>query len=154
MRAIIQRAKRASVLAYNEAGEVIHEASIDAGLMVLLGVTHGDGPAQIEKVARKIAQLKILRNPDGSDDPAGRVSAIDVGAPVLLVSQFTLYADVKKGTKPSWSRAAGGDVAEPIFNEVVAAVRNHGLLVKTGIFGSQMEVELVNDGPFTLFVEV
>lgn len=154
MRAIIQRAKRASVVAYDDAGDVIHAATIGPGLMVLVGVTHGDGPAQVEKVARKIAQLKILRNPDGGDDPAQRVSAIDVVAPVLLVSQFTLYADVRKGTKPSWSHAAGGEVAEPIFDDVVAAVRAHGLPVETGSFGKRMEVELVNDGPFTIFVEV
>ena len=134
MRAVIQRVKRASV--------------------TLVGVTHGDGPAQIEKTARKIAQLKLLRAPDGSDDPAARVSAEESGAPVLLVSQFTLYADVRKGRKPSWSHAAGGEVAEPVFDAVVDAVRGYGLHVETGVFGAMMDVELVNDGPFTILVEV
>ncbi|MDV6239637.1 D-tyrosyl-tRNA(Tyr) deacylase [Trueperella sp. HMSC08B05] len=149
MRAVIQRVKRASVTIE---GQVVGQ--IGPGLCVLVGVTHGDGPAQIEKTARKIAQLKLLRAPDGSDDPAARVSAEESGAPVLLVSQFTLYADVRKGRKPSWSHAAGGEVAEPVFDAVVDAVRGYGLHVETGVFGAMMDVELVNDGPFTILVEV
>ncbi|WIM07604.1 D-aminoacyl-tRNA deacylase [Trueperella bernardiae] len=149
MRAVIQRVKRASVTIE---GQVVGQ--IGPGLCVLVGVTHGDGPAQIEKTARKIAQLKLLRAPDGSDDPAARVSAEESGAPVLLVSQFTLYADVRKGRKPSWSHAAGGEVAEPVFDAVVDAVRGYGLHVETGLFGAMMDVELVNDGPFTILVEV
>lgn len=157
MRAVIQRVKRACVTAYSDDdgvrdGQIVGE--IGPGLAVLVGITHDDGPAQIEKVARKIAQLKILRSPDNSDDPSARVSASAVGAPVLLVSQFTLYADVRKGTKPSWSHAAPGDVAEPLFEELCEAVRGHGLEVQTGSFGAMMEVELVNDGPFTILVEV
>lgn len=149
MRAVIQRVKRASVTIE---GQVVGQ--IGPGLCVLVGVTHGDGPAQIAKTARKIAQLKLLRAPDGSDDPAARVSAEESGAPVLLVSQFTLYADVRKGRKPSWSHAAGGEVAEPVFDAVVDAVRGYGLHVETGVFGAMMDVELVNDGPFTILVEV
>lgn len=149
MRAVIQRVKRASVTIE---GQVVGQ--IGPGLCVLVGVTHGDGPAQIEKTARKIAQLKLLRAPDGSDDPAARVSAEESGAPVLLVSQFTLYADVRKGRKSSWSHAAGGEVAEPVFDAVVDAVRGYGLHVETGVFGAMMDVELVNDGPFTILVEV
>ena len=149
MRAVIQRVKRASVTIE---GQVVGQ--IGPGLCVLVGVTHGDGPAQIEKTARKIAQLKLLRAPDGSDDPAARVSAEESDAPVLLVSQFTLYADVRKGHKPSWSHAAGGEVAEPVFDAVVDAVRGYGLHVETGVFGAMMDVELVNDGPFTILVEV
>ncbi|KTF04196.1 D-aminoacyl-tRNA deacylase [Trueperella bernardiae] len=149
MRAVIQRVKRASVTIE---GQVVGQ--IGPGLCVLVGVTHGDGPAQIEKTARKIAQLKLLRAPDGSDDPAARVSAEESGAPVLLVSQFTLYADVRKGRKPSWSHAAGGEVAEPVFDAVVDAVRGYGLHVETGVFGAMMDVELVNDGPFTILVKV
>ncbi|WP_276787497.1 D-aminoacyl-tRNA deacylase [Trueperella bernardiae] len=149
MRAVIQRVKRASVTIE---GQVVGQ--IGPGLCVLVGVTHGDGPAQIEKTARKIAQLKLLRAPDGSDDPAARVSAEESDAPVLLVSQFTLYADVRKGRKPSWSHAAGGEVAEPVFDAVVDAVRGYGLHVETGVFGAMMDVELVNDGPFTILVEV
>ena len=155
MRAVIQRVKRAKVSVVDEAtGERAVTGEIGAGLCVLLGVTHDDGPAQIEKTARKIAQLKLLRAPNGSDDPKERVSAEETKAPVLLVSQFTLYADVKKGTKPSWSHAAPGDKAEPIFDAVVEAVRGYGLDVQTGQFGAMMDVELVNDGPFTIFAEV
>lgn len=157
MRAVIQRVKRASVTAYSDDDGVREPrvvGEIGAGLAVLVGITHEDGEAQIEKVARKIAQLKILRSPDNSDDPAQRVSASEIGAPVLLVSQFTLYADVRKGTKPSWSHAAPGHVAEPMFDALVEAVRGHGLEVQTGSFGAMMDVELVNDGPFTILVEV
>ena len=110
--------------------------------------------AEIDKTARKIAQLKLLRGPDGSDDVGARVSAEESGAAVLLVSQFTLYADVRKGRKPSWSKAAGGDVAQPVFDQLVEAVRGYGLPVETGEFGAMMDVELVNDGPFTILVEV
>ncbi|WP_394262482.1 D-aminoacyl-tRNA deacylase [Trueperella sp.] len=149
MRSVIQRVKRASV---SVDGRVVGQ--IGAGLCVLVGVTHEDGPAEIDKTARKIAQLKLLRGPDGSDDVGARVSAEESGAAVLLVSQFTLYADVRKGRKPSWSKAAGGDVAQPVFDQLVEAVRGYGLPVETGEFGAMMDVELVNDGPFTILVEV
>ncbi|QOR45927.1 D-aminoacyl-tRNA deacylase [Trueperella pecoris] len=149
MRAVIQRVTRASV---RVAGEVVGE--IGPGLCVLVGITHDDDSATIAKTARKIAQLKLLRAPDGNDDAGVRVSAEESGAPVLLVSQFTLYADVRKGRKPSWSHAAGGDIAEPIFDALVDAVRGHGLQVETGRFGAMMDVELVNDGPFTILLEV
>ncbi|QOR48026.1 D-tyrosyl-tRNA(Tyr) deacylase [Trueperella pecoris] len=149
MRAVIQRVTRASV---RVAGEVVGE--IGPGLCVLVGITHDDDSATIAKTARKIAQLKLLRAPDGNDDAGARVSAEESGAPVLLVSQFTLYADVRKGRKPSWSHAAGGDIAEPIFDALVDAVRGHGLQVETGRFGAMMDVELVNDGPFTILLEV
>lgn len=149
MRSVIQRVKRASV---SVDGHVVGQ--IGAGLCVLVGVTHEDGPAEIDKTARKIAQLKLLRGPDGSDDVGARVSAEESGAAVLLVSQFTLYADVRKGRKPSWSKAAGGDVAQPVFDQLVEAVRGYGLPVETGEFGAMMDVELVNDGPFTILVEV
>lgn len=149
MRAVIQRAKRAKVTV---AGETVGE--IGEGLCVLIGVTHDDGDFQIEKVARKIAELKILRKP-GSDDEGERLGAVEAGAPVLLISQFTLYADVRKGRRPSWSHAAPGDIAEPIVDAVAARLRDvYGLHVETGKFGALMEVELVNDGPFTIIVEV
>lgn len=148
MRSVIQRVKRAKVTVDERV-----VGDIGPGLCVLVGVTHGDGPAEIEKTARKIAQLKLLRGPDGSDDVGARVSAEESGAPVLLVSQFTLYADVRKGRKPSWSKAAGGDVAEPVFDQLVQAVREYGLQVEVGEFGAMMDVELVNDGPFTIIFE-
>ncbi|MBM7824191.1 D-tyrosyl-tRNA(Tyr) deacylase [Arcanobacterium pluranimalium] len=155
MRAVIQRVKQASVTVIDEETGQSHQAgAIDAGLCVLLGITHDDGPEQVEKMARKIAQLKLLRSPQGSDEPNERVSVEESGASVLLVSQFTLYADVRKGRKPSWSKAAPGAVAQPLFDDVVAAVRGYGIEVQTGEFGEMMDVALVNDGPFTIIAEV
>lgn len=140
MRAVIQRASRASVTV---AGEVV-SAFDGPGLLVLVGVTHDDGPAQVELVARKIADLRILRD---------ERSALDVGAPVIVVSQFTLYADVRKGRRPTWNAAAPGPVAEPLVDAVVTALRAKGLTVGTGVFGADMAVELVNDGPVTIVVD-
>ena len=120
-------------------------ASFDRqGIVALVGVTHGDGPAEAETVARKIAELRIL------DD---ELSVLDLDAPVIVVSQFTLYADIKKGRRPSWNGAAPGDVAEPLVDAVVAALRARGITVGTGVFGAHMDVELINDGPVTLLVE-
>jgi len=136
----VQRVTRAAV---RVDGEVVGQ--IDRpGLLALVGVTPGDGPAQVEVVARKIAELRILRD---------ERSAVDVGAPVLVVSQFTLYADVRKGRRPTWNAAAPGPVAEPLVDAVVAALRARGLEVATGRFGADMAVELVNDGPVTILVE-
>ena len=140
MRAVLQRVTRAAV---RVDGEVVGE--IDRpGLVALVGVTPGDGPAQVELVARKIAELRILRD---------ERSVADVGAPVLVVSQFTLYADVRKGRRPTWNAAAAGPVAEPLVDAVVAALRARGIEVATGRFGADMAVELVNDGPVTILVE-
>ncbi|KMY22728.1 D-tyrosyl-tRNA(Tyr) deacylase [Actinobaculum suis] len=150
MRAVIQRVKRASVTVDNE---VVGE--IGPGLCVLVGVTQDDDAARAATVARKIAQLKLLRAADGTDDEKHRLSAQEAEAPVLVVSQFTLYADVRKGRKPSWSRAARGDIAEPLYEEVVRELREtYGLQVATGTFGAEMDVELVNDGPLTILVEI
>ncbi|MBU5421834.1 D-tyrosyl-tRNA(Tyr) deacylase [Cellulomonas hominis] len=140
MRAVVQRATRASVTVD---GEVV--GSFDGpGLVVLVGVTPGDGPAQVEHIARKIAELRILRD---------ERSAVEVGAPVLVVSQFTLYGDARKGRRPTWNAAAPGPVAEPLVDAVVADLRARGLTVATGVFGADMAVELVNDGPVTLLLE-
>ena len=114
------------------------------GLVVLLGVQRGDGPEQVATVARKIAELRILD---------GELSAADAGAPILVISQFTLYGDTRKGRRPSWAHAAPGDEAEPLVDAVVADLRGRGLHVETGQFGAMMEVSLVNDGPFTVLVE-
>jgi len=114
------------------------------GLLVLLGVTHDDGPAQVELIARKVADLRILR---------GERSVTDSGAGVLLVSQFTLYGDTRKGRRPTWNAAAPGPVAEPLVDAVRDALRARGLAVVTGRFGADMAVELVNDGPTTLLLE-
>nr|WP_284289378.1 D-aminoacyl-tRNA deacylase [Angustibacter aerolatus] len=107
-------------------------------------MTHDDGPEQVATVVRKVADLRVL--------DAER-SAVDAGAPVLVVSQFTLYADTRKGRRPSWSAAAPGQVAEPLVEAVVEGLRERGLHVETGRFGAHMQVELVNDGPMTLLLE-
>lgn len=141
MRAVLQRVSRAAVLV---GGETVGE--IDRpGLVALIGVTHGDGPEQVAAMARKISELRILRD---------ERSVLDVGAPVLVVSQFTLYADTRKGRRPSWSGAAPGEVAEPVVDAVVHALRERGVEVATGRFGAMMEVSLVGDGPVTLVVDV
>ena len=140
MRAVIQRVTRASV----SVGSEVVGAIDGPGLMVLLGVARGDGPQQAAVVARKIAELRILD---------GEASAQDMGAPVLVVSQFTLYGDTRKGRRPSWAHAAPGPEAEPLVEAVVADLRGRGLRVETGRFGAMMEVSLVNDGPFTVLVE-
>ena len=114
------------------------------GIVALVGVTHGDGPDQVATIARKIADLRIL------DD---ELSVADSGAPVIVVSQFTLYADTRKGRRPTWNAAAPGPVAEPLVDAVVAALRERGIEVGTGVFGAMMAVELVNDGPVTIIVE-
>lgn len=140
MRAVLQRASRASVTVDGE----ITASFERQGIVALVGVTHGDGPEQVQTIARKIAELRIL-----SDEK----SVSDVDAPVIVVSQFTLYADVRKGRRPSWNGAAPGPVAEPLVESVVAALRERGLSVGTGVFGAHMDVELVNDGPITIQVE-
>jgi D-aminoacyl-tRNA deacylase len=140
MRAVLQRVTSASV---SVAGEVV--GAIDRpGLVVLVGVTHDDGPDQVEWLARKIADLRLLRDEQ---------SVLDAGAPVLVVSQFTLYGDARKGRRPTWNAAAPGPVAEPVVDAVVAALRQRGIQVETGTFGADMAVSLVNDGPVTLVLD-
>jgi D-tyrosyl-tRNA(Tyr) deacylase len=140
VRAILQRVTRASVTV---GGEVV--GAIDRpGLVALVGATHDDGPAQAELLAGKIADLRILRD---------ERSVLDAGAPVLVVSQFTLYADTRKGRRPTWNAAAPGHVAEPLVEAVVDALRERGVEVATGVFGADMAVELVNDGPVTILLE-
>jgi D-tyrosyl-tRNA(Tyr) deacylase len=137
---VVQRAASARVtVAGDEVGRLD-----GPGLVVLLGVTHSDGPEQVTAIARKIANLRIL---------AGERSAVDAGAGVLLISQFTLYADTSKGRRPSWNQAAPGPIAEPLVVATAEALRGHGLKVETGRFGADMAVELVNDGPMTLLLE-
>jgi D-tyrosyl-tRNA(Tyr) deacylase len=141
MRAVLQRVTTASVTVDGETVGAIDRP----GLVALVGVTHDDGPEQVATMARKISELRILRD---------ERSVLEEGAPVLVVSQFTLYADTKKGRRPSWNGAAPGDVAEPIVEAVVAALRDRGVEVATGRFGAMMRVSLVNDGPVTLVVDV
>jgi D-tyrosyl-tRNA(Tyr) deacylase len=141
MRAVVQRVSRASVTVD---GAVV--GRIDGpGLVVLVGVSHADTPANAERLAVKVHELRIL------DEER---SAADLGAPLLVVSQFTLYADTRKGRRPSWGATAPGPVAEPLVNHVVTTLRGRGARVETGRFGAYMAVELVNDGPVTLVLEV
>lgn len=140
MRAVVQRVSSASV---SVAGEVVGAIS-GPGLVVLLGVTHGDGPAEVGWLARKVRDLRILRDEQ---------SAGDVGAPVLVVSQFTLYGDARKGRRPTWSNAAPGAVSEPVYEAFCAELEALGTRVERGVFGADMAVALVNDGPVTLVLE-
>jgi D-tyrosyl-tRNA(Tyr) deacylase len=119
--------------------------SIGPGLLVLLGVTHTDTASTAGTLARKVHELRILRDEQ---------SAASVGAPLLVVSQFTLYGDTRKGRRPSWVAAAPGPVAAPLVDAVVAALRARGAHVETGVFGAAMQVASVNDGPFTVLLEV
>jgi len=140
VRAVVQRASQAEVTAGGTS--VSH---LDApGLLVLLGVTHSDTTEDATRLARKIWDMRIL---------ADERSASDVGAPVLVVSQFTLYADLSKGRRPSWSAAAPSSVSEPLYDAFCAALRSFGADVSTGVFGADMEVSLTNAGPFTLIVD-
>ena len=141
MRAVVQRVSQASV---SVEGRIV--GAIDGpGLMVLVGVTHDDDPGKARKLASKLWGLRIL------DDEK---SCSDVNAPLLVVSQFTLYGDTRKGRRPSWTAAAPGPVAEPLVDAVVQELRALGAKVETGEFGADMKVSLVNDGPVTLILEL
>jgi D-tyrosyl-tRNA(Tyr) deacylase len=140
VRLVVQRVTSARVTVD---GEVVGAVE-GPGLLALVGVTHDDTPEAAAALARKVAGLRILR---------GERSALDEQAPVLVVSQFTLYADTRKGRRPSWSAAAPGPVAEPLVEAFAAGLRAEGLEVAGGRFGADMAVELVNDGPVTLLLE-
>lgn len=140
MRAVVQTVGRASVTVD---GEVV--GAISDGLLVLLGVTHADTPQVAQTMARKIHELRIL------DDER---SAADTGAPILVVSQFTLYGDARKGRRPSWTAAAPAEAAEPLVTAVVEALRDRGAKVETGRFRTHMLVESVNIGPRTLLLDL
>jgi D-tyrosyl-tRNA(Tyr) deacylase len=141
VRAVVQRVSRANVRVDDETICAIDRP----GLLVLVGLTHSDTAAQGDALAAKIASLRILR---------GERSALDESAPVIVVSQFTLYADTRKGRRPSWSPAAPAGVAAPLVDAFADALRAQGLQVQTGRFGADMAVELVNDGPVTMLLEV
>ena len=129
-------------------GEIIGE--IDHGVLALIGVTHDDTEAQAKKLAEKIAHLRIFTD----DDDKMNLSVIDVGGSVLAVSQFTLYGDTRKGRRPAYVDAARPEVAEPLCESVIAALRELDVPVETGRFRADMKVELINDGPVTLSIEV
>jgi len=140
MRAVLQRVLSASV---STDGKIVGEIG-RPGLLVLLGVTHDDGPDQVAWMARKVWGLRILRDEQ---------SASDVDAPVLVVSQFTLYGDARKGRRPTWNAAAPGPVSEPLYEKVCAELESLGATVARGAFGADMQVALVNDGPVTVILE-
>ncbi|MDQ4085939.1 MAG: D-aminoacyl-tRNA deacylase [Actinomycetota bacterium] len=141
MRAVVQRVSSASVTVDDKIAGSIE----GPGLVVLLGVTHDDTEQKAAALARKIWELRILH---------GERSASDLGAPLLVVSQFTLYADLRKGRRPSWSAAAPGSVSEPLYDVFCAALRDLGAQVTTGVFGADMRVALENDGPVTIWLEI
>jgi D-tyrosyl-tRNA(Tyr) deacylase len=156
MRIVLQRASRAEV---RVDGEVVGRLP-RPGLVLLVGVTHGDGQEQVERLADKVMRLRILDSGELSTEEhheqgwsRGDVAADEVDAPFLVISQFTLYADTKKGRRPSWSHAAPGPVAEPIVEAFAEALRARGAHVETGRFGELMDVDLVNHGPVTLILE-
>ncbi|HEX6233495.1 MAG TPA: D-aminoacyl-tRNA deacylase [Jiangellaceae bacterium] len=144
MRAVVQRVSSASVVVDGRVVGAANPGPGGQGLLVLLGVTHADTTAEADRLAQKIWELRILD---------GEKSAADVGAPILVVSQFTLYADTRKGRRPSWSAAAPGPVAEPMVETFCTALRSRGAHVETGVFGAMMQVTLTNDGPVTLILE-
>ena len=145
MRAVVQRVSSARVVVE---GEVVGE--IGGGLCVLLGVARGDGEADVERLAGRIARLRIFENEEGRFDR----SLLDVGGAALVVSQFTLIADTAKGNRPSFTEAAPPEQAEPLYEAFCAALRELGVDVATGRFGARMAVELVNDGPVTIVLDV
>ncbi|QUX29637.1 D-tyrosyl-tRNA(Tyr) deacylase [Nocardiopsis akebiae] len=140
MRAVVQRVSHASVTVD---GEVVGQIT-EPGLMALVGVTHTDTAAEAVKTARKLWTLRILED---------ERSCSDTGAPLLVVSQFTLYGDARKGRRPTWQAAAPGPVAEPLVDAVVEELRSLGAVVATGVFGAKMSVSLTNEGPFTVVLE-
>lgn len=143
MRVLVQRVLSARVSVGDRTIGAI--APDGHGLLALVGVTHDDDAAKAQRLAEKLWQLRILDN---------ERSAADVGAPILVISQFTLYADTAKGRRPSWNAAAPGAVAEPLVAAFTMALRDLGAHVETGIFGAHMQVELVNDGPVTVLLEL
>ncbi len=140
MRAVVQRVLRARVVVDG----VVVGSIAEPGLLVYVGVTHGDGSDETAWLARKVWELRLLRD---------ERSASDVGAPVLVVSQFTLYGDARKGRRPTWQAAAPGPVSEPVYDAVCAELERLGARVERGVFGADMQVESVNDGPITLILE-
>ena len=126
-------------------GQRVAGAICEPGLLVLVGVTHEDTPDKAAKLAAKLWGLRILE---------GGKSCSDVAAPLLVISQFTLYADTRKGRRPTWQAAAPGPVAEPLVDAVISSLRALGARVETGIFGADMQVSLINDGPVTIIVEL
>lgn len=144
MRVLIQRVSKASVTV---AGRVI--SKIDKGLLILLGVGHADGEEQAQFLAEKVANLRIFEDQQGKTN----LSVLDVKGEAIVVSQFTLYADARKGRRPSFTDAAPPEAAEPLVNRFVELLNGHGVPTQTGRFGEHMLVEIHNDGPVTVWLE-
>jgi D-tyrosyl-tRNA(Tyr) deacylase len=144
MRALLQRVSQAQVLVD---GRVV--GRIGRGLTILLGVTHADGTAEADWLANKVAGLRVFEDSDGKMNAA----LADVGGELLVISQFTLYGDARKGRRPSFTDAARPEQAEPLVDYFVNALREHGFRVATGVFGAEMDVQIHNDGPVTLLLE-
>ena len=144
MRALLQRTTRATVRA---AGEVI--GAIDGGLVILVGIGPEDTEATVAEMARKSAELRIFRDDDGRTN----LSLLDTGGAALIVSQFTLYADTRRGRRPGFTGGAPPDEAERLYQRFADELRGRGVTVATGRFGAEMAVELVNDGPFTIWLD-
>ena len=145
MRAVVQRVSSASVTVD---GDIV--GAIDTGLLVLVGIGRGDGPEEVAAVTDKLAGLRVFRDDEGKMNR----SLVDAGASVLLVSQFTLLGDVRKGRRPSFTAAAPPALAEPLVDLIADRLRERGIPVETGVFGAMMDVALVNDGPVTLVIDV
>ncbi|MFI5756474.1 D-aminoacyl-tRNA deacylase [Streptomyces sp. NPDC051569] len=145
MRAVVQRVDGASVVVHTESGTETVGEIVGEGLCVLVGVTHEDTKEQAERLARKLWSIRMLE---------GEKSCSEVNAPLLVISQFTLYGDARKGRRPTWNAAAPGPVAEPLVDEVVAQLRALGAHVETGRFGADMRVSLTNHGPFTVLLDM
>jgi D-tyrosyl-tRNA(Tyr) deacylase len=144
VRALLQRVERASV--HVDGSQV---ASIDRGFLVLAGVGHDDGPDEAERLAEKIANLRVFADADRKMN----LALADVDGAALVVSQFTLYADVRKGRRPSYTGAAAPERAAPLVDALAAGLERRGIEVARGVFGADMQVELVNDGPVTLWLD-
>lgn len=144
MRVVIQRVSSARVRVGQET-----VGQIDAGLLVLLGVSREDGPADVEYIAGKLRDIRIFEDADGKMNR----SVVDTGGALLLVSQFTLHGDVRKGRRPSFDKAAPPEFARELYEDVVRSLRAQGLRVETGAFQAHMQVELVNDGPVTILLD-
>lgn len=151
MRAVVQRVTRAAVRVDGEVIGMVDERQ-SGGLCVLLGVTHDDTADEARWMADKLANLRVLRDPDDPDATMER-SVLDLDSSVLVVSQFTLYGDARKGRRPSWIDAARPEQAEPLVDAVVARLEELGVATATGAFGADMQVELINDGPVTVLLE-
>ena len=144
MRALIQRVTEAKVMVGDDV-----VGAIEKGLLILIGITHDDGAAEAAYLARKITKLRLFEDAEGKMNR----SLVDVGGAILAVSQFTLYGDVRKGRRPSFTRAAPADVAEPLYRRFCALLESEGAIVRQGVYQAHMQIHLVNDGPVSLWLD-